>query len=277
MKFMIDYYPLAVLKCPAMKVATRQNRILHELAEKGYVSVRELSRGLAVSEMTVRRDLEAMGEAGLLVRQHGGASYDLAGGHPELPFFFRHMHHLREKKAIGRAAAAMIQQNSSLILDAGTTTLEVARHLNVSNLMVVSNSLPALQCLAARKDMRLYCPGGEFLHDNQCFIGAETVEYLKRIHGTTAILAATGLCFEKGLTNHYKNESAVKQAMIEAADHVILAMDSSKIGQRAFSWICHLDAIDVLVTDRGLKDEDRKHFDEQGVQVVIAPDIDEPR
>jgi len=253
-----------------MKPHERHTQILQLLRQNGFVSVNEFSEKLQVSDMTIRRDLGELQEMGLLTRFHGGATLVSERGDTEWPFMLREQEHLEQKQKIGKRAALYVQDSDVVILDGGSTTLQMAGHLNQDRLTVVTNCLPIMQALSSRRNINLMSTGGMFYVDNQCFIGPAAVSTLKSINAHIAFIATTCLSLKKGMTNRKIDEAEVKRAMIEAAEKVILVMDSSKMNCHTLATVSPLEAIHVLVTDSGLAVEDKAAIEARGVEVVIA-------
>lgn len=252
------------------KAAERNKQILEILSANGYATVKELGAALGVSEMTIRRDLKGLASRGKVVRHHGGA-YGEEG--LEHPFGQRQREHREAKQAIGAYAATLVQPGQALFLDGGTTALEVARHLKVESLTVVSNCLPALQVLGRMENIKVIGLGGELLHDNQVFVGLDALESLKHLYADVAFLATTCLSLGHGLTNRNREESQIKRLMAANANRVVLLMDSSKINNRTFSHICDIDVIDTIVSDEGLGERDRQRLEQAGIRVEIAKSL----
>jgi DeoR/GlpR family transcriptional regulator of sugar metabolism len=253
-----------------MKVHSRNSQILQLLRQQGHVSVDELSQRLAVSQMTVRRDLQDLEDLGLISRYYGGASLRPERGDIEWPVLLRETENAEFKRRIGRTAAALIHDGDVIIMDAGTTTLQVAQNLKQNRLTVASNFLPILNLLAGQPNVSLIALGGNLYGDNQCFIGALTVNMLHSINANVAIMAASCLSLAKGMTSRNLAEAEVKRAMIEAAETVILVMDSSKMHRHTLAQVGGLETLDVLVTDEGLSEPDREAITARGVKVITA-------
>jgi DeoR family fructose operon transcriptional repressor len=253
-----------------MKPEQRQKKIVQQVTERGFASITQLSEALAVSPMTIRRDLDRLHEEGILKRQHGGASLERIAGNPELPYFTRQATRSAEKEAIGRRAAGMVRPHDAVFIDAGTTTYYAAKYLAAEPLTIATVSLPVINHLSQRKDLVLCGAGGEFFPEQQCFLGEETVDYFEKIAANVLFLATTGLSMEKGLTTKTKAAATVKRAMIRSAERVILLMDSSKMNKWTFCLFGGLDAIDLLITDAGLGDEDRTLLEDRGISVEVC-------
>jgi len=269
-----------------VKQEERHRQILELLRLNGYQSVDSLSQKLNVSEMTIRRDLAELQQLELVARHFGGASMAPERGELEWPYPLRAQEQMAAKQQIGKVAAAYIQEGDVVILDGGTTVLQVAQQLLLryqqnhqqhhpqkqqpNHLTIVTNSLPNLRLLAAQRHLHLIATGGDLHWENQVFLGPLAVDTLRKINANLTILATTGFSLSKGLTNRNIHEAEVKRAMIEASDKVILVMDSSKMNKHTLATVGPVEAIHTLITDDGLADDDRKAIAARGVEVVIA-------
>lgn len=256
-----------------MKPHERHARILQLLRQHGTVAVTDLSQALDVSKMTVRRDLEELQEIGLVVRQYGGARLMPDQGETEWPLELRKRDHANEKRAIGKMAASLLGDGDVVIIDGGSTALEVVRNLVQTHLTVITNSYPVLQALSNQPAVNLVATGGQYQPNNQTFIGPLAVETLSSINANVAILGTTCFSLSKGLTIRSFEEAAVQKAKIAAADRIILVMDSGKMHTHTLTTVAPVDAIDVLVTDEGLSDQDRQAIEAHGVVVLVAAAI----
>ena len=253
-----------------MSLQDRAGHILQLLRQRGYLAVDDLSQELNVSQMTIRRDLKDLEQAGLINRSHGGASLKPERGDSEWPVLLREMESPKAKHEIGKVAASLVHDGDVVILDAGTTTLQVAHNLVQNRLTVASNFLPILNLLADKKNISLIGIGGNLYADNQCFIGSLAVNTIRSINANVAILATSCLSLTKGMTNRNLAEAEVKRAMIETAEKAILVMDSSKMHRHTLASVGGLEALDILVTDDCLAAEDRAAIEARGVKVLTV-------
>ena len=252
----------------------RRLAILELLKDSKVVHVSELSRRFDVSEVSIRRDLARLAEYGLLRRVHGGAisSEPAVVDHPyedklELRF--------EEKKRIGRAAAALIQPGDRVILDSGTTVLQVAQEIAASpkggeQITAITASLPAFRALAPARHVHLIVLGGIYLPDHQALVGPQTLANLRELHADRLFLGADGLSFASGVTTSAVLEAEVSRAMVRAAAEVIVVADSSKIGQVGLSTIVPLSEIHKLITDEQAPQDFIARLREQGVEVILV-------
>ena len=175
------------------------------------------------------------------------------------------------KKRIGEKAADFVKENSSIILDSGTTTTELARGLaGVKQLRVITNSLNIALILGANPGMEVHMTGGEFKAPTLSLTGEKAAVFFHNMHVQQLFLAAAGVSLEAGLTYPGFSDLPVKQAMIDSAEEVFLLVDSTKINRPAFAALKALDRVDYLITDDGISDKQAADFEKAGMKVIIA-------
>lgn len=252
------------------KRSKRHAEILQRLRVNGYTSVETIASELGVSDMTVRRDLALLQELGLISRHHGGATPVSDAGKIEMPYQLRITENIEKKRRIGKTAAALVQDSDVVIIDAGTTSLEVARNLSQNRLTVITNGTEILDCLAERSDIGLISTGGLLRWESQCYVGPLTLRAIKSVNANIAFITITGLSVTKGLTTRDMDIAEIKRAIMGAAEKIVLVMDSTKMHKHTLTTVATLDEIDALVTDNELSPEDRKRLEVEGVQVIVA-------
>jgi len=251
-----------------MLVETRRRRLLDLVSRQGLASLDELVKMLRVSESTVRRDLEALDLAGTVKRTHGGAVY--SGEVRAMPAFEdRAGTAIAEKRAIGRAAAAMLDDEDTVLLDGGTTTLEVARALLGRRVQVVTNSLPIAQLLASSQQTDLILIGGYVYPRTGVAMGPLAVATMQGIRVRKAILGAGGIVAD-GVYNSNLLLVETEHQMMACGQEVVIVADHTKFGRLALARLCGLSEIHRLVTDPGLPDEFRTILDTAGVTIHLA-------
>ncbi len=251
----------------------RRQAILEAVKANKLVRVAELSRQFGVSEVSIRRDLVKLGEYGLLRRVHGGAV--VAVEQPDHLYDDKQRLRLAEKQRIGRAAAALIKPGERIILDSGTTVLEIAREIarnpgRWERLTIITASYPVLRDLSALRSINLIVLGGMYLPDYQTLVGPHTLDALRDLHADTLFLGADGLSFASGVTTANVLEAEASRAMIRAAARIVVVADASKINTVGFATIMPLTAAHTLVTDAGAPAAFVNQLRDQGVQVILA-------
>ena len=248
----------------------RWQEILAILGEHGRIRVGRLAALLNVSEATVRRDLDVMQMQGLLQRTHGGAMLSRSTAF-EVSFDESQTKSLAEKRAIGRRAAALVQEGDSLIIESGSTTLEFARCLGeFRKLTVLTNSLAIAKELSANEQIEVMLLGGTLRRQSASLVGPWVSEILRGVRVDRAFLGANALSAEFGISapNPFTAES--RRAMFHAARTSVALADHSKLGHEALYLVAPLDALDMLITDAGASEEQLAPIREAGVEVLIG-------
>jgi DeoR family transcriptional regulator, fructose operon transcriptional repressor len=250
--------------------AKRQNEILKLLEVKGQMSVADISNHFNVSEDTVRRDLDALAERGALTRTHGGAVTITALVNRDSPFLQRLNARTAEKQRIGRAAAALISDGETLIINGGSTTRLFAAELSRQYLTVVTNNLSIPGVLASELIRDVYVMGGQFRPEAQVTIGPVLASGIQ-ISVDTAVVGVGGVTAREGLTTTVLEEASMIAAMMAAARRTIVLADSSKLGKHSFAQIAGLNAMQILVTDAEPSQDLAAALSDASVQLVLAP------
>jgi len=244
----------------------RREEILRRMRDTGYVSAPELSADLDVSERTIRRDLQRLADLGLAELVYGGALAP-GGMTPRSPFEARARARATQKRAIAARALRFVEPGATIALDAGTTTVELARLLPPeADVTVVTHSLPAMVVLGERPS--LIGLGGLHHPATQAFTGPDTVASIGRLRVHTFFLAASGLSGH-GAYCGTPLDAETKRAFIGIAARVVLLADSTKLRQTAPVPICAYDRIDALVTDGGITAAERAELS-AGTRLVLA-------
>jgi DeoR/GlpR family transcriptional regulator of sugar metabolism len=249
---------------------SRRRKILEWLREEGSARVSVLAEAFAVSEVTVRQDLEKLEADGHIVRQHGGA-YLKSVPDQVRAMALQHQENREAKRRIGRAAAAMVEDGETIILDSGSTTTEVAANLfGRRDMTVITNALNIALMLGAEPGFEVHMTGGHFKAPTLSLSGERSADFFNGLYAQKLFLATAALDVEGGLTYPALSDIAVKRAMIRSAQRVIVVADSSKIGARSFCVLGGLDDVDVLVTDDGIDEGQRRAIEAADVEVVVA-------
>ena len=251
-----------------MLTEERRQLILGRLARDGKVVAADLSAELAVSPDTVRRDLRDLAEAGQLRRVHGGALPAAVGARP---YAVRREQAPAAKEAIARATSSLLRQGQVILLDAGTTTLEVARGLPPDlDATVVTNSPPIAVALADHPTVAVTMLGGTLAKDAQAVVGAATVEALHSVRADVLVLGVCSLHPEVGITVMDLEESYVKRAMIRNAAEVVAVSSAEKLGSAGPYVVAPLDELTHLVTERSVPEDKLAEYRSLGIEVVLA-------
>jgi DeoR family transcriptional regulator of aga operon len=256
----------------------RWNALLELLAESGRVSVEEAAERLMVSQATIRRDFDQLGQQQMITRTRGGAVAN--GVSYDLPLRYKSAKHSAEKQRIGEAAAALVTPGTVVGLNGGTTMTEVARALAVrpdltsggegAQLTVVTNALNIANELLVRSRMKIVVAGGVVRPQSYELVGPLGGALLREVTLDVVLLGVDALDPELGAAAHHEGEAAMNSLMVARARRVVIIADSSKLGGHAFARICPIERIETLVTDSGAAPELLRRFRESGVEVVTA-------
>lgn len=248
----------------------RQKEIYLLLQERGHLTVTELALRFQVSEMTIRRDLKVLASQGLIQREHGGALFPPVSASNDELFFNRLGEAKKEKTSIGFAAASLIKSGESIILDAGTTTLAVAKAIEEKNLNIITNSIP-ISTILAGQNVQVFLTGGEVRESTCALVGPITRANLSHFNADKLFLAATGISLDRGLSTTSLLESEVKQTMIKAAKETILVAHSAKFGQVCYHTFAGWNQIHTFITDEKLPEPIAKELQRRGVRLILVP------
>ena len=250
----------------------RQLLIIEEVRRRGADRVSELTEQLAVSDMTIRRDLDALAAAGLLEKVHGGATAKLGASTDEPGFEVKSHRQLEEKEAIARAASRLVEPGQAIALTAGTTTWRLAHHLvDVANLTVVTNSIQVANVLHrdGRPDCTVVLTGG-VRTPSDALVGPIAIATMSSLNVDLLFMGVHGMTADAGFTTPNLLEAETNQALIRAAERVVVVADHTKWGVRGLSGFAQLREARILVTDKGLPPEARTVLSEHVDRLVLA-------
>lgn len=260
-----------------MHAAERERIILDLLQQRGFIAFRELERQLDASSATIRRDLERMAGEGLIERVRGGIrligdskeamspAANLAG----VPFHENIHHNVLQKKAIGAAAAALCLPGEGVMIDGGSTTLQMCPHLEGLNLQVLTNSLHIISALLGQSGTRILIPGGALFREQNIILSPAGDDLMPRFHAPKLFMGAAAVGPQGPMQDDILLVT-VERRLIERAEEVILLVDSSKFRRSSGHVVCGLDQIDIVVTDDGIDDVHAQQLESSGVDVIIA-------
>jgi len=251
----------------------RHEKLLDYINQKKKASVKELSKCFNVSRVTIRRDLDELVQRGLIIKIHGGALSLNNNFSTEIPYERKFAQNVEAKKKIGQIAARMIEDNDVIILDAGSTTLEIATQLKpLKNVTVITNDLKIAMTLAHKPGITLIVTGGIQEKSVYTLTGPTAEEFFSKIRANKTFLGADAISLDYGITNRTFQEVSVKKSMIRSADEIILVADQSKLHKKVFAFLCELRDIDKIVIDK-IDPESKQTLTEMGVEVMVAEGI----
>lgn len=243
----------------------RQQRILKMLHSEGSVLASELSAALDVSEDTIRRDLRDLFEAGLIQRVHGGALLRV----PRIDYNRRQEQAIEQKDEIARAAVKLVHDGQVIIMDGGTTTLQVARHLPPElRATVITNSPPIAVALGEHPSVDVVLLGGKLHKPSQVTVGVETVEALRTYQADICMLGICSLHLEAGICSTELEEVHVKRAMIASSAEVVALADAKKLNTASPFVVAPLREITHLVTEASVPEEVLKDYRYLGITTI---------
>ncbi|MET4696749.1 transcriptional repressor AgaR [Endozoicomonas lisbonensis] len=253
-----------------MSTVERREAIVRLVSDKGQARVEDLADHFKVSTVTIRNDLNYLDNKGVLLRSHGGAM-STGGLTKEVSFQDKGGVNASRKAAIGEAAARLVNDGESIILDSGTTTPYVAKNLlDRKHLVIMTNGLNVAVELAKSHDIEIMMTGGTLRKKSYSFYGAQAEDALRNFRFDKLFLGVDGFDLVAGLTTHFDREASLNRVMCDISSEIILVADSSKFGKKGYHLIRSFGAFNTLVTDKGIPADYLAGLQRQGVRVIIA-------
>lgn len=248
----------------------RRLLIIKKLDLKGKVDVRELSKLYSVSEVTIRNDLAQLEKKNILIRARGGAlKIDPVG--IDYNISEKDKINIKSKQLIGSEAVKFVNEGDTIMIDSGTTVIELVRNLDKKiGLTVITNALNIANQLYNSENIQVIIPGGVLRNKSFSLIGTAAEKSLKNYYCDKLFLGVDGLNIDYGLSTPNIEEAHFNSTMIEMSNQVIVLADSSKIGKRSLAFICPLSKIDVLITDSGISNEQKTSLESVGIKLVVV-------
>lgn len=258
-----------------MNTFDRRNYIMELINTNGSVLVSEISSKMGVSEVTIRSDLNLLEERGLLMRFHGGAAkwkdtrLEVAGN-KELNLNDRYNVATDPKQRIAAAAANLVREGDTIILDSGSTTKLIAEDLlSRTNITVITNNLAAAYVLSESKNITLVVCGGTLRHKTLSLHGALAEYALRNVTANIMFIGADGLDGQDGITT-FNEGYAISSVMASAANQVIVVTDSSKFSRKGFNSVLSIDQIDMIITNSDVPDAQLEIFRKKGMKLILV-------
>lgn len=253
-----------------MLAVERRNLILEKLQDEKSVVVSELSELFEVSEETIRRDLDKMEKMGLATKTYGGAVL-VENSNADMPFSVRKKKNMRGKRVIAGIVSGLISDGDHIILDPSTTTVAIVNALkDKKRLTLVTNSIEVLVEVVDVPGWNVISTGGSIWENYLVLVGPKAVESIHTFNADKVIMSCKGLDMEKGITDSNEMFSQVKKAMLRSAKCRILAVDHTKFERVAFSQICEIRDIDMVVTDIRPSHAWMEFFKEKGIECLYG-------
>lgn len=258
-----------------MHAEERERLIMEAIGTTGFISYRDIEARLEASPATIRRDLTRLENIGRIRRVHGGAKlpddaqggkqYKLAGP----PFEQSITQNLPAKQAIGRAAAALCAPGEGIMIDGGTTTLQMCPHLEGMDLQVLTNSLHIVNALLPQAGTRVLLPSGTVFREQNIVLAPAGEDSMPRFHAPKLFMGAAAVGTQ-GVMQHDVILVAAERRLIDRAEQVILLVDSSKFHSSSGAIVCGLEEVDILITDSGAPDGMQDLITKAGGRLIVA-------
>lgn len=265
-------YTNIMAKGDKQNTVERRMSILKLLSINEQVFVPDLSKEFGVSEVTIRNDLEQLESKNLLVRARGGAMIVNHVVSFDQQLSDKHKFKMPEKARIGKVAARLIKDSDTIIIDSGTTTLEIVKNLpsTLNAITIITNALNIANQLVANQNINLIIPGGILRKHSLSLIGPLAEKSFKNFFVDKVFLGVDGFDTLQGISTPNIEEAYLNQIMIDIAREVIIVTDSTKFLRKSLAFICKTNRINTVVTDSDIKDVDKKRLEDVGIKVIIA-------
>ena len=257
---------------PKLLVEERRRRIVEMVNQQGRVTVDELVALFDISAVTIRADLEALDRAGTISRSHGGA-LPAAPATLDTPLNIKETRHHAQKRRIGQAAARLIEDGDTIILDSGSTTVEIARQIRQqkwTSLTVITNALNIAMELSALPSVRVMMLGGLLRQTSYSLAGPDAEQALSRLSADRLFLGVDGLDPDVGVTTPDPLEASLNALMIRVSRETVAVLDASKLGQRSLSVITPVDKLHQVITDSSAPSGVVEKLRQAGVEVTLV-------
>lgn len=250
---------------------SRRRDILEQVKRSGEVLISDLSKQFNVTEVTIRNDLEYLEKRNLVMRARGGAINVENHVGIDKSIMDKNRLHSIEKMAIGKKSADLIKSGETIILDSGTTTAEIAKNLeSLEQLTIITNALNIVNILVNQPNINLIVPGGVVRQHSMSLVGPLAEKSLRNFFVDKAFISTDGFDTRQGVYTPNIEEASLNAVMIAISKEIILVTDSSKFTRKSLVFICGLENIATVVTDKGISDEDKKRLEDADIQVLIA-------
>ena len=253
-----------------MLAEERRRAILEIMAREGRVLVRELADRFNTSHVTIRNDLKILHTEGLIQRAHGGGLPAGGGTLIDPSLKEKERLHQEEKRRIGDAAAAMVQEGQSILLDSRTTATAVARALRQHHGLTIITNAVNIAAELAQTQMELILTGGILRERSFSLVGPLAEETLRQLQADVLFIGVDGFDVDYGLTTPNLLEAKVNRVMVEISRHVVMVCDSSKFGRRSLCLISPPGSIDEIITDSGIARSELRALEKAGIKVTVA-------
>ncbi|MEG1409369.1 MAG: DeoR/GlpR family DNA-binding transcription regulator [Terrisporobacter sp.] len=248
----------------------RHKKIHEYIVKNKNATVNELAEICQVATMTIRRDLDKMEKDGLITRVFGGAVID-SSMVKEVDYEDKEKKCIEEKVKIAKEAVKLVNDNSIVILDAGTTCMEIAKQLvDKENLKVITTDILIAAYLMKYENLEIYCTGGRIQRNTGSCLDTYTIDFLNSINADICFIGASAINENLELATFVPNKAKVKQAMINSAMHRVLVTDNSKFNKRSFTKIRSLKDFEIVIANEGLDEDLVKKMNDEDVNIKLV-------
>jgi DeoR family transcriptional regulator of aga operon len=254
-------------------VEERRRLIVELIDRQGRATVEELAREFGTSAVTIRADLEALARSGAIARSHGGALPNHTPVSSDLPLNVKETRRHAQKQRIGQAAAKLVRDGETIILDSGSTTAEIARQLRqmkLESLTVITNALNIALELSGLSNIRVMMLGGLLRQTSYSLVGPDAEQALGKLSADRLFLGVDGLDPRVGVTTPDPLEASLNALMIRVSRETVAVLDATKLGQRSLSVITPVDKLHRVITDTGAPAETVEALRDAGVDVTLV-------
>lgn len=248
----------------------RHKKIYEYILKNKNATVNELAEIFDVATMTIRRDLDKMEKDGLITRVFGGAVID-SNMVKEIDYKDKEKSCIDEKVKIAKEAAKLVSDNSIVILDAGTTCMEIAKELvERKNLKIITTDILIAAFLMKYENLEVYCTGGRIQSNIGSCIDSYVVDFLNNMNADICFIGASAINEDLHLFTFLSDKSKVKKAMMKSSQHRVLVTDNSKFNKRSFAKICSLQDFEMVITNEGIDEDTKSEIYSKGVNIKLV-------
>jgi len=249
----------------------RRTEIMQYLKEREIASIDELCKEFDISKSTVRRDIDELETQGIIKKVYGGVVLVKKEENNVVPISVREINLIEEKNKIAKVAADMINDNDVVIIDAGSTTVQMIKFLGAKkNITIITNSISVINDAMPYEELNIILTGGNLLRDTNSLVGIDAINIIKSLNARIAFIGATGISLTRGISNSSMIEAEIKKTMIRSADKIILMVDNTKFDVASLVTFAELDYIDEIITDITPDEKYENYFIKNNIKLIIA-------
>jgi DeoR family transcriptional regulator, myo-inositol catabolism operon repressor len=249
-------------------LAKRRNEIAEYLRLRNSASLEELCDRFKVSINTIRRDIDDLEEKGCLRKVYGGVIF--AENSQVIPLSIREQELSEEKERIGKTAAELVNEEDIIIIDAGSTTKSMVKHLKDKKVTIITNSINVLNQALPYESIEVILTGGTLLRETNSLVGKEVIDTITKFNANTAFIAATGVSLDRGITNSSIVEADIKTSILKSAHKHVLLVDHTKFNKVSLVSFAKLHQINTIITDEDVNYEYMEYFEKNNIKLIVC-------